>query len=340
MRVTMKDIAKYAGCSVTTVSLVLNNKARSIPEQTQKRVMEVVKELKYRPNQLAVGLIKKQTRTIGLVISDVSNSFFATLTKGVEDECRREGWNLILCNTNDYHKREMEYIRTLDDKGADGIILCFAKEDDTSQLRETLGLIRELGVPHVMVDRYVSDVEPYFVATDHEKGGYLAGKHLAEMGHKRIGCITGPGNLEDSRMRTAGFRRALEESGISFDRENVYVGNYDMASGERGAQYLMERGVTAIFAYNELSAYGVYRWAGKNGKTVPEDISVVGYDDVGFSDIFNAPLTSVRQPVYEMGKEAVHQMIAGIKAKKPKKEKIQFEPELIIRKSVKVLDDV
>lgn len=338
MRVTMKDIAKSAGCSVTTVSLVLNNKAKSIPEHTKKRVLEVVKELNYRPNQLAVGLIKKQTRTIGLVISDVSNSFFATLTKGVEDECRREGWNLILCNTNDYHKREMEYIRTLDDKGADGIILCFAKEDGHAQVQETLELIGELGVPHIMVDRYVSDIEPYFVATDHEKGGYLAGKHLAEMGHKKIGCITGPDYLEDSRMRTAGFERALTEAGLTFDRENMYEGNYDMASGERGAQYLAERGVTAVFAYNELSAYGVYRWAGKNNKSVPEDLSVVGYDDVGFSDIFNAPLTSVRQPVYEMGKEAVRQMIAGIREKRPKKEKIQFAPELVVRGSVKDLN--
>lgn len=338
MRTTLKDIAKYAGCSVTTVSLVLNNKAHTIPENTKEKVLNAVKELKYRPNQLAVGLIKKQTKTVGLVISDVSNSFFATLTKGVEDECRSQGWNLILCNTNDYHKREMEYIQTLDDKGADGIILCFAKGDDVVQVRETVGLLNQLGVPHVMVDRYVSDVEGYFVSVDHEMGGYLAGKHLTEMGHQKIGCITGPENLEDSRMRTEGFKKALKEAGVPFDDTIMYIGNYDMESGELGAKYLVEKGVTAIFTYNELMAYGVYRWAGQAGRTIPKDFSVVGYDDVGFSDILHAPLTSVKQPVYDMGREAVRQMIAIIKEKEVKREKVQIEPELVIRESVLNLD--
>lgn len=338
MRTTLKDIAKYAGCSVTTVSLVLNNKAHSIPDATKEKVLDAVKELEYRPNQLAVGLIKKRTKSIGLVISDVSNNFFATLTKGVEDECRSQGWNLILCNTNDYHKREMEYIHTLDDKGADGIILCFAKEDDVNRVQETVGLLNQLSVPHVMVDRYVSDVEGYFVSVDHELGGYLAGKYLVQMGHRKIGCITGPMYLEDSRMREEGFRRAMEEAGITAGKDVMYEGNYDIESGEQGAVHLLEKGVTAIFAYNDLMAYGVYRWAHRNGYSIPKDISVVGYDDVGFSDILDAPLSSVRQPVYEMGREAVRQMIHIIKEKGAVREKVQFTPELIARSSVLELE--
>lgn len=334
MRATLKDIAKYAGCSVTTVSLVLNDKAYSIPDSTKQKIVRAVKELGYRPNQLAVGLVKKQTKTIGLIISDVSNSFFSTLTKGVEDECRMQGWNLILCNTNDYHKREIEYIHTLDDKGADGIILCFAKEDDAMRVQETVKLLNHLGVPHVMVDRFAADIEGYFVSIDHEKGGYLAGKYLADMGHRKIGCITGPENLEDSQARTKGFEKALNEFGIKLNRDYVYVGNYDMESGETGAEYLIQKSVTAIFAYNDLMAFGVYRWMNKAGKSVPEDVSIVGYDDVGFSDILNAPLTSVRQPVYEMGREAVRQMIAIIKEQAVKRDKVQFAPELVVRGSV------
>lgn len=338
MRTTLKDIAKYAGCSVTTVSLVLNNKAYSIPDVTKEKVLSAVKELEYRPNQLAVGLIKKRTKTIGLIISDVSNNFFATLTKGVEDECRSQGWNLILCNTNDYHQRELEYIHTLDDKGADGIILCFAKEDDVNRVQETVGLLNQLSVLHVMVDRYVSDVEGYFVSVDHEMGGYLAGKYLVQMGHKKVGCITGPMYLEDSRMREEGFRRAMEEAGIIINEDAMYEGNYDIKSGAQGAEYLMKKGVTAIFAYNDLMAYGVYRWANQNGYTIPKDISVVGYDDVGFSDILDVPLSSVKQPVYEMGREAVKQMIKIIKEKGIIREKVQFAPELVARSSVLKLE--
>lgn len=319
---------------MTTVSLVLNNKAHSIPDNTKKKVMDAVRELEYRPNQLAVGLIKKQTKTIGLVISDVSNNFFATLTKGVEDECHSQGWNLILCNTGDHHEREMEYIQTLDDKGADGIILCFAKEDDVKRVKETAGLLNQLGVPHVMVDRYVAEVEGYYVSVDHEKGGYLAGRYLTDMGHRKIGCITGPDNLEDSRARTDGFKQALEEAGVPYDPEYIYEGNYDITSGGQGTDYLMKKGVTAIFAYNELSAYGVYRQINQTGGRIPEDISVVGYDDVGFTDILHPAMTSIRQPVYEMGRESVRQMISIIKEKSAERKKVQFEPELVIRQSV------
>lgn len=338
MRTTLKDIAKEAGCSVTTVSLVLNDKATSIPDATKKKVKKAVKKLNYRPNQLAVGLIKKQTKTIGLIISDVSNNFFGTITKGVEDECNAQGWNLILCNTNDYHKRELEYIHTLDDKGADGIILCFAKEDDYAKVQETVNCLNQLSVPHVMVDRYVSDIEGYFVSVNHVKGGYLAGRYLTEMGHRRIGCITGPENLEDSRNRTKGFLMAMEEAGVKMKPEDFYQGNYDIKSGERGARYLMERGVTAIFAYNELMAYGVYYWMNRHGKRIPEDVSVIGYDDVGFSDILHAPLTNIKQPVYQIGREAVKQMIFMIKEKEYCRQKVELYPELIVRESVKDLN--
>lgn len=334
MRARLKDIAERAGCSVTAVSLVLNNKADSIPDSTKQKVLQAAEELNYRPNQVAVGLKKSRTNTIGLIISDVSNNFFATLTKGVEDESNQEGWNLILCNTNDHHKREKEYIYTLDDKGIDGIILCLAKEDDFGKVQGTVDLLNQLNIPHVMVDRFVTDIEGYFVSVNHEEGGYLAGKYLVEMGHINIGCITGPKNLEDSQDRTRGVCRALEEQGLDIESVQFYPGNYDIESGEMGAEFLATKGVTAIFAYNELMAYGVYRWANKSGVRIPEDISVVGYDDVAFADILHVPLTCVRQPVYEMGRESVRQIIQMIKTKERKKEKVLFQPKLMVRGSV------
>jgi LacI family transcriptional regulator len=334
MRTTIKDIASYTGYSVTTISMVLNNKADSIPETTRQKVLEAVRELNYRPNQLAIGLVKKQTKTMGLIISDVSNSFFAAMSKGIEDECRRNGWNLILCNTNNYHKREMEYIHTLADKGTDGIILCMARETDLDKVKETVELLDSLTLPYVMLDRFSPQIDCCSVIVDHELGGYLAGKYLLEQGHRRIGCITGPNRLADSCDRTKGFRKALEEFGIEQNPKLMYEGDYDIHGGEKGSEYLLKKEVTAIFAYNDLSAYGVYKYAAKQGRKIPEDISVVGYDDIYFSEILNIPLTTVRQPVYEMGTEAVQQMIQIIRKKKKEHKQIEFKPELVIRQSV------
>lgn len=334
MRTTIKDLANYTGYSVTTISMVLNNKANSIPEATRQKILEAVKELNYRPNQVAIGLVKKQTKTIGLIISDVSNSFFATMAKGIEDECRHHGWNLILCNTNNYHKREMEYIHTLADKGTDGIILCMARENDLEKVTETVDLLKRLNIPFVMVDRFSPQVDCCSVIVDHELGGYLAGKCLLEAGHRRIGCITGPSSLADSNDRTKGFRKALDEFGVKYNPRLMYEGNYEISGGEKGAEYLLKKNVSAIFAYNDQTAYGIYKYAGRAGKKIPEDISVVGYDDIYFSEILSVPLTTVHQPVYEMGLEAVRRMIEIIRQKDGVNKKVEFKPELVIRQSV------
>lgn len=335
MRSTIKDIAKESGFSTTTVSLVLNNKAVSIPDETKGIILKIAEKLNYHTNQVAVGLVKKQTKTIGLIISDVSNQFFGKIAKGVEAECNEQGWNLILCNTNDYHKRELEYIQALDDKGVDGIILCLAKEDNRKKVFETVNCLSNLEIPHVMVDRYVSNIEGYFVSVDHWKGGYLAGEYLSKSGHNKIGCITGPKHLEDSRNRTNGFLQALKDNGISCKDISFFIGDYDINSGAEGAEYLYNNGVSAIFAYNELMAYGVYRWANQIGVKIPRDISLVGYDDVGYADILFPPLTSIKQPVYEMGRESVKQIISIIKEKCTERQKVQFEPQIIIRDSVR-----
>ena len=201
MRTTIKDIANYTGFSVTTISLVLNNKAKKIPRATRETILNAARELNYHPNQLAVGLVKKRTETIGLIISDVSNVFFANLAKGVEDECRRKGWNLILCNTNDKHERDLSYIQVLADKGVDGILFCMAQDTDQKGARESIDLMKRLRIPFVMIDRFLVEAQCCSVIVDHRQGGYLAARHLLELGHRRIGCVAGPFRLEDSLER-------------------------------------------------------------------------------------------------------------------------------------------
>ena len=278
MRATIKDIAADTGLSVTTVSLVLNGKAYKIPDDTKKRIMEAAKRLNYRPNQLAVSLVKKRSKTIGLIIPDIGNVFYAHMVKGIEECCRESGRTLILCNTNDRHERDMEYIHLLADQGVDG-------------------------------------------------------SHLAELGHKRIACVTGPARLADSGRRLKGYVRALEEFQIPFDETLIYEGDYTMECGTRAVDALMPHGFTAVFACNDLSAFGVCRQLSKYNLKVPEDVSVVGYDDVLYAEMMAVPLTTVRQPVYEMGVESVKRLISQIKGKKSENKITVFEPKLMIRSS-------
>ena len=334
MRTTIKDIANYTGFSVATISLVLNNKAEKIPDSTKKKIKDAAKELNYHPNQVAIGLVKKRTQTIGLVISDVSNTFFSMLTKGVEDTCRQQGWNLILCNTNDDHERELSYIQVLADQGADGILFCMSKDSDKKKTQESLQLLKSLKMPFIMIDRYIENANCSSVVVDHMKGGYIATEYLLESGHRRIGCITGPNNLEDSMERLRGHQKALWEYGVPYDERLIFEGKYDRESGERAVKYFLSKNITAIFSFNDMSAYGAYHELKKHKIKIPDEISLVGYDDIFFSEILDVPLTTVRQPVYDMGVAGAKQLIEELDNKTESYRKILFQPKLIIRDSV------
>lgn len=333
LRTTIKDIANYTGFSVTTISLVLNNKAKKIPSTTRETIMNAARELNYHPNQLAVGLVKKRTETIGLIISDVSNVFFSNLAKGVEDECRCRGWNLILCNTNDKHERDLSYIQVLADKGVDGILFCMAQDSDQKGAKESVALMKRLKIPFVMIDRFLLEAECCSVIVDHQQGGYLATKHLLELGHQRIGCVAGPLRLEDSLERLQGYQKALEEYGVPFRKELVYEGWYGRESGTEAVNVLLQKNISAIFAFNDMAAYGAYSQLRKKGFRVPDDISLVGYDDIFFSELLDVPLTTVRQPIYDMGQEATRQLVEEVESKNVSHKCITFQPELIQRES-------
>lgn len=335
MRTTIKDIAEYTGLSITTISLVLNNKAFKIPQETKKIIFEAAKKLNYRPNQVAVGLVKKRTNTIGLVISDVRNVFFSNLAKSVEDECRKSGWNLILCNTNDIHKRDMEYIRTLADKGVDGILFAMSADSNQKRAEESLKLMEYLKIPYVMIDRYVEWARCRFVATDHFQGGYVAAKHLIDLGHKKIACVTGPLYLIDADNRLLGYKKALEEANIPYDSNIVFEGAYTFDSGVQAVDFLKGKDFTAIFAFNDLSAYGVYKQLKKYNVNVPNDVSLVGYDNIFFSELLDVPLTTINQPIYDIGQKAAKLIINRENLNDDFNKSILLEPDLVIRNSTK-----
>jgi LacI family transcriptional regulator len=332
-RTTIKDIAKDTGLSVTTVSLVLNGKAFKIPEATKRKITLSAERLNYRPNQLAVGLVKKHTNTIGLIISDISNLFFASLAKSVEETAHAEGSNLILCNSGDKHQGDIDYINILADKGVDGIVYGMAIDTTLEKAEKSKALMDSYKIPFVMVDRYFNELHAPCLRVDHVSGGYHATKYLLREGHSRIACITGPKYLSDSNERLAGYRTALRESGIEYDPDLIYEGSYSWESGIEAMKWLTGKNFSAVFAFNDMMAFGVYNQAKKSGYKIPADFSLVGYDDIFFSRMLETPLTTVRQPISELGKRSALLLLDLIHGHYGKNPSGILEPELIIRKS-------
>lgn len=345
MRVTIKDIAEYTGLSITTVSLVLNNKAVRIPIETRERVLDAVQKLRYHPNMTAISLVKRKTRLLGLIVSNIENYFFSTLAKGIEDMCRARQWNIILCDSSDMHERDLEYIQILSGRNVDGICFCISSDSDQERARDSLKLIEELELKCVIVDRHINGAQTKTVITDHELGAKMATNYLIAHGHRRIACITGPKRLETSEIRYRGYVDALEKAGITPDQDLVFEGDFTMESGRQIAQAMVEHEFTGLFAFNDLMALGAMKGLKLAGLSVPKDISVIGYDDILLLEMMDIPLTTIRQPAYELGREAARLLIDMVETEKNPEEAddnsagqeeaiIRFEPRLILRESV------
>ncbi len=330
MSITIKDIAEKAGVSITTVSKIINKKDDDISDKTKNKVLKVIDEYNYIPSALATGLVTKKTNTIGLLLPDISNAFFAELARGVEDGANCEGYNVILCNTDDDPEKENQYLSVLKSKHVDGIVFLSTALSNHSAIRE----LNSKGFPVIVLDRAFDDEDMLAVFIDNVMGGYLATKHLIEFGHKAIGCITGPLKPKLALQRLEGYKKALEEAHIGFNEELIYEGNFKTKSGELGAKKLLKAGVTAIFASNDMMAYGVYKAVHDEGMSIPHDVSVVGFDDIFLSEILSPPLTSVKQPTYEMGIMSAAMLIKKIKNEELKQLRVEYKPTLSVRKSV------
>lgn len=333
MRTSIKDIARATGFSITTVSLVLNNKDSKISAETSASIRAAAKQMHYRPNQLAVSLVKRQSKTIGLIVPDISNGYFSGLAKGIEFACRKYGRMVFLCNTNDFHERNVEYINRLAEMGVEGIIDIIAQNTTLEEGVAEDGLMNDLGIPHILVDRVPDAPGCVGIQCDHVLGGYLATRHLIDLGHRRIAFVTGPLLLGDARRRFLGYKKALAESGIPLDDSLIYQGNYTRECGIAAVDYWSSREYSAVFASNDESAFGVCQQLQAQGKSVPGDVSVVGYDDAVYAGMLGVPLTTVRQPIQEMGEEAARQLTQSIETRIPLNQPVLFQPRLIVRAS-------
>ncbi|MGB9779554.1 LacI family DNA-binding transcriptional regulator [Caldanaerobacter sp.] len=335
MAVTIKDIARLANVSVTTVSRVINNKPEGVSEETRQKILKLVRELGYQPNAIARGLVTKKTKTIGLIIPDISNPFFPDIARGVEDSAHIYGYNVFLCNTDDNLEKESEYIKALKEKYVDGIIFTSSSIPKHEHIIELV----ESGIPVVIMDRRVDSENIYGVFLDNYEGGYIATKHLIDLGHEKIGCITGPLHTKSARERLEGYKKALLDSGIKIDEKLIFEGDYKINGGIIGAERLLKdnKDMSAIFACNDLMAYGAYKTIRSFGYKIPDDISVVGFDDIQLSQILEPQLTTIKQPAYDMGLTAARMLIKLIEGKKLKKKIINFRPQLVIRQSTKLV---
>jgi LacI family transcriptional regulator len=328
---TIKEVAREAGVSVATVSHVLNATRYVSPELTE-RVRTAAAGLGYTPNRTARSLRIRRTQTIGLIVPDVY-PFFAQLARAIENEGFAAGYTTVLGNSDGHPERERTYLETLISQQVDGLILASTLHDAAS-----LGeIIRSSGTPVVVLDRELDVPGVDAVLADNVGGGYAAASHLVGLGHRRIACLTGG---HDGRLpaagRLGGYRRALEEARIEYDRGWVASGGFDYPGGRRALAEVLELDpeLTAVFAMNDQMAFGALAELAARGIHVPADFSVCGFDDVFPAELVAPPLTTVRQPLEELGRAAVVLLRARMEGNAPDEPvRRLFPTTLVVRES-------
>ncbi|EMV2053042.1 LacI family DNA-binding transcriptional regulator [Vibrio parahaemolyticus] len=333
---TMKDIAKLAGVSTSTVSHVIN-KTRFVSEEISERVNNAAKELNYyAPSALARSLKVNRTKTIGMLVTTSTNPFFGEVVKGVERSCYHKGYSLILCNTEGDNERMRQSINTLLQKRVDGLILmCSSLEGERIDVFE-----RYPDIPVVVMDwgpmLFTSDK----IQDNSLRGGYLAAKYLIDCGHTEIGCITGPLIKHQAQMRYEGYKRAMNEAGLKFNANWIIESDFECEGGYQAFKKMAERGKlpSSIFVSNDMMAMGVINAANELDIKVPDDLSIIGYDDIHIAKFMSPSLTTIHQPKYRLGQAAVETLVRRLDDKSNEAQVVQLEPTLVVRNSVKLLN--
>lgn len=328
--VTIKEIAKKAGVSVGTVSKVLNYD-ETVSEINKNKVIRTIKELNYRPNRIARSLSKGRTKNVGFIIPDIANPFFPELVRGASDVLISEGYYVFLCSSDNDPAKEDLYIDDLISMWIDGIIIA---PSDTEN--RDISIFNKVISPFVVVDREIKELDVDLVIINNKKGSYSAVNYLIDNGHKKIVVLTGPKHTKTAQNRFIGWKKAMEENNL-FREEFSFWGNFSIDSGYEMMKKVFDSLglVDAVFACNDLIALGAMQAIEEKKYKIPDDISIVGFDDIYLSRFLKPPLTTVKQPICEMGKMAAEILldrINGSKSSSPKK--VVVEGKLIIRDSV------
>jgi LacI family transcriptional regulator len=326
----IRDVAKLAGVAPITVSRVVNG-ADSVTEDTRQRVQQAIDQLHYVPNTLARSLRSRQSHTIALIVPDITNPFWTTAARGVEDTAAENDYRTILCNTDEDPAKETNYLNLLVERRVDGVIIAPATRE-----RKRLAVLQQLQVPCVLIDRRVEGFKADRVYSDSRTGARLLIDHLIDLGHRRIALINGPPTISSAQDRADGYRESLEAHGLVVEEALVFQGEFKQASGYRLVKQALARdpGPTAIFAANNFIALGALQALQEAGWRVPEDIALVCIDDVPYLSAIDPFLTVAAQPAYEMGELAAQLLVERLTARRNgKAREVVLAPQLIIRRS-------
>ncbi len=329
-RVTIKDIADIAGVSVATVSLALNN-CKSISKNTSFKIHAIAEKLNYTPSALARGLVKKKTNTIGLIVSDITDPFYADLARGVEDKAFENGYCVMLCNSDNQPDKEKTYINLLTEQHI-AVLIIVPVENDV----KSVSIASKANIPVIFADRKISDSTISSVSANNHKGAYEGIHHLIQLKHTKIACIASISfNFSTISERLRGYKAVLSDNSISYDERYISLSNGRIDGGITSTYSLLKLlpKPTAIFAMSDVVAFGVIEALMKEGYKIPEDISVLGFDNIYYSEFFRVPLTTVHQPKYEMGEIIFNLCLEKIKNKKDIYKEIVLDTRLIIRES-------
>lgn len=328
---SVKEIAKAAGVSTATVSRVLNGSDK-VRKSTAKRVMKVVDEMNYRMNHVARRMKVKQTDSlvIGLVITDIDNPFFSSIAKGVEDVASKNKLVTMICNTNENPEKERFFLNAMLSEKVSGVIIV----PTTGNLDFFKELVDD-GFPMVMVDRKLKGLKIDSVSLNNKKGAYEAVNRLIQNGHRRIGVVAGIKGLSNTQERLFGYREALKESGIEVDNDLIFYGDYIEAGGRMAIEKFMslKNPPTAVFSTNNLMTLGCVKEIYRQELTIPDDVAIIAFDDSVWSEALIPPLTTVKQPGFELGVNAAELLIKRLSNGDSNRVDVVLNPELVVRGS-------
>ena len=328
-RVTISDVAREAGVSLMTVSRVINGKGE-ISASTRQHVLDVIALLGYRPSGIARGLATQRTGTIGLVVPDIANPFFSDVARGAEDRARAAGYHVFVCNADESPQRELSVLESLEEKRVDGLVLCSSRVKD-DHLRAAL----EHHPAAVLVNRRLPEARVGAIMLADDAGAQLAIQHLLQSGHRAIGFLAGPLTSYSSRQRAIGYEAALEAAGISHNLDWVCPCSYEVNGGKETALALLSDHpeLTALFCYNDLVAVGALQACADLGLQVPEDLAIVGFDDIPMAAVVTPALTTCRVPRHELGDQAMKLLLDRIHGCTEDCREFVLYPTLIVRAS-------
>lgn len=326
---TMKQVAQRAGVSISTVSHVINN-TRAVSDAVRERVLGIVDEMRYVPSAVARSLKNDKTNTIGVLVPNSSNPYFAELIRWIEDAAFELGYHIILCNAHGGACKQGAYLRLLMEKRIDGLILVASGADDEHDL-----LRRHESVPIVQLERALPGLDADLVLAAQEEGAWQATRHLIELGHRHIACVSGPADLPRSRERVGGFMRAMRDAGLGVPDDCLLNVEFTSAGGHAafGSLLARPRRPTAVFVTSDLMAIGGLCAASSAGMRVPGELSVVGYDDIGAACYATPPLTTIAPPKREMARQAIQRLIERIRGGQASPGRIALASSLVLRSS-------